>query len=163
MRRDLGGFGEKLTAAGIAVSTFGFLNLNLLLTPRLLQTMAGGWNVFAPLARIHPRYRTPTVAIVVFASWAIVRMLSRTFAQRVDYTVFGDWILLPDRRGTVHLPPPRRADATQRHSAGVSSSGLPRGSRILRRGRSAAAHGIIGTAPINTAKGALIPTIGLLV
>ena len=49
--------------------------------------------VFLPrLAVLHPRYRTPALAIVAESAWAIVLTLTGTFAQLVDYVSFGDWI-----------------------------------------------------------------------
>ena len=45
MRAALGPLGEKLIAAGIAVSTFGFLNVNLLVTPRLVQASASAASI----------------------------------------------------------------------------------------------------------------------
>src|SRR6266566_2281717 len=88
----LGPIGGKIIAAGIALSTFGFLNLVILVTPRVLQAMAAD-GVFLPrLAVLHPRYRTPALAILVQAGWATVLTLSGTFAQLVDYVAFGDWI-----------------------------------------------------------------------
>jgi len=92
MRALLGPAGGTLIAAGIAASTFGFLNLVILVTPRVLQAMAAD-GVFLPrLAVLHPRYRTPALAILVQAGWATVLTLSGTFAQLVDYVAFGDWI-----------------------------------------------------------------------
>jgi APA family basic amino acid/polyamine antiporter len=92
MRALLGPAGGTLIAAGIAASTFGFLNLVILVTPRVLQAMAAD-GVFLPrLAVLHPRYRTPAFAILVQAGWATVLTLTGTFAQLVDYVAFGDWI-----------------------------------------------------------------------
>jgi APA family basic amino acid/polyamine antiporter len=92
MQRLLGSRGAGLIAGGIAVSSFGFLNLVILVTPRVFQAMAAD-GVFLPrLARLHPVYRTPGAAIVLQASWAIVLTLSGSFAQLVDYVTFGDWI-----------------------------------------------------------------------
>jgi APA family basic amino acid/polyamine antiporter len=92
MEQLLGPRGAGLIAAGIAVSSFGFLNLVILVTPRVFQAMAAD-GVFLPrLARLHPVYRTPGAAIVLQASWAVVLTLSGSFAQLVDYVTFGDWI-----------------------------------------------------------------------
>jgi APA family basic amino acid/polyamine antiporter len=92
MRALLGPAGGTFIAAGIAISTFGFLDLVILVTPRVLQAMAAD-GVFLPrLAVLHPRYRTPALAIVVESAWAIVLTLTGTFAQLVDYVSFGDWI-----------------------------------------------------------------------
>ena len=92
MARLLGPRGAGVIAVGIAVSSFGFLNLVILVTPRVFQAMAAD-GVFLPrLARLHPVYRTPGAAIVLQAVWAVVLTLSGSFAQLVDYVTFGDWI-----------------------------------------------------------------------
>src|SRR2546430_4270371 len=117
MRALLGPAGGTLIAAGIAVSTFGFLNLVILVTPRVLQAMAADGLFFPRLAALHPTYRTPTAAILVLAAWSIVLTLNSKFAQLVDYVAFGDWIFFGltvaglfvyrarDRRAGVTLPP----------------------------------------------------------
>jgi len=92
MRAQLGPAGGALIAAGIAVSTFGFLNLVILVTPRVLQAMAADGVFFRRLAELHPVYRTPAAAILFQAVWAIVLALTGTFSQLVDYVAFGDWI-----------------------------------------------------------------------
>ena len=92
MRVVLGPAGGTFIAAGIAVSTFGFLDLVILVTPRVLQAMAADGVFFPSLAELHPRFRTPTRAIVLEAAWAIVLTVSGTFGQLVDYVSFGDWI-----------------------------------------------------------------------
>ena len=92
MRALLGPAGGTFIAAGIAVSTFGFLDLVILVTPRVLQAMAADGVFFPALAELHSRYRTPTRAIVLEATWAIVLTLTGSFGQLVDYVSFGDWI-----------------------------------------------------------------------
>ena len=92
MRAVLGPAGAKIIAAGIAVSTFGFLNLVILVTPRVLQAMAADGVFLERLAVLHPRYQTPTAAIVALALCAVALTLTGTFGQLVDYVTFGDWI-----------------------------------------------------------------------
>jgi APA family basic amino acid/polyamine antiporter len=92
MARLLGPRGAGIIAAGIAVSSFGFLNLVILVTPRVFQAMAADGLFLPRLARLHPVYRTPAAAIVLQAVWAVVLTLSGSFAQLVDYVTFGDWI-----------------------------------------------------------------------
>src|SRR2546427_8618 len=117
MRALLGPAGGTLIAAGIAVSTFGFLNLVILVTPRVLQAMAADGVFFRALAELHPIHRTPAAAILFQAAWAIVLALTGTFSQLVDYVAFGDWIFFGltvaglfvyrarDRSAGVTLPP----------------------------------------------------------
>ena len=88
----LGPTGGTLIAAGIAVSTLGFLGLVILVTPRVLQAMAADGVFFPRLARLHPVYRTPTAAIALQGAWAIALTLTGTFGQLVDYVAFADWI-----------------------------------------------------------------------
>ena len=47
--------GGTLVTAGIAASTFGFLNLVILVSPRVYQAMAADGAFLPALARLHPR------------------------------------------------------------------------------------------------------------
>lgn len=92
MRRLVGPGGETLMRLGIAASTFGFLNLVILVTPRVYQAMAADGVFFPAMAKLHPVYRTPTWAIGIQAVWAIALTISKSYDQLNDYVVFGDWI-----------------------------------------------------------------------
>ena len=92
MQRVLGAGGARLISAGIAISTFGFLNLVILVSPRVYQTMAADGLFFPAMGRLHPRYRTPGTAIIFQAIWAVLLTLVGTYGQLLDYVVFGDWI-----------------------------------------------------------------------
>lgn len=92
MRSAIGPGGATFIAVGIAVSTFGFLNLVILVTPRVYQAMAADGLFFRRAAELHPRYRTPVAALFFQAAWAIVLTLSGTYGELLDYVVFGDWI-----------------------------------------------------------------------
>ncbi len=92
MRGMLGPAGASLIAAGVALSTFGFLNLVILVSPRVYQAMAADGAFFPALARLHPRYRTPAAAIVFQGAWGILLTLTGTYEKLNDYVVFGDWI-----------------------------------------------------------------------
>ncbi len=92
MRARLGTIGGTLIAAGIVASTFGFLNLVVLVTPRVYQAMADDGLFFGWAAHLHPHFRTPSGALLFQAAWSIVLLLSGTYGQLLDYVVFGDWI-----------------------------------------------------------------------
>ncbi|HEU4749278.1 MAG TPA: amino acid permease [Gemmatimonadaceae bacterium] len=92
MRAVMGPVGGSLMAAGIMVSTIGFVNSGILSAPRMLQAMAADGLFFRFAAKLHPRYRTPAGGIVIQAVWAIALVLSGTYGQLLDYVVFGDWI-----------------------------------------------------------------------
>jgi basic amino acid/polyamine antiporter, APA family len=99
----LGPRGRWLIAAGIAVSTFGFLNLVILVSPRVYQAMARDGLFFPSLARLHPRYRTPSAALVFQGGWAVVLTLTGRYGDLLDYVVFGDWIFFAAVASTVFV------------------------------------------------------------
>lgn len=84
--------GRRLIAAGIAVSTFGFLNLVILVTPRVYQAMARDGLFFARFAELHPASRAPVAAIGAQGVWAIVLLVSGSYGQLLDWVTFADWI-----------------------------------------------------------------------
>ncbi|HEX3927597.1 MAG TPA: amino acid permease [Gemmatimonadales bacterium] len=87
-----GDTGRRIIAAGIVASTFGFLNLVILVTPRVYQAMARDGLFFSSFARLHPRWRTPVPALLLQGAWAIALVFLKTYGQLLDYVVFGDWI-----------------------------------------------------------------------
>jgi basic amino acid/polyamine antiporter, APA family len=88
----LGNRGRALIGAGIAISTFGFLNLVILVTPRVYQAMAADGVFFRQMAAVHPRTRTPVAALVGQAIWTLVLLVSGSYGQLLDYVVFADWV-----------------------------------------------------------------------
>jgi len=92
MTAAFGPAGGTAMALGVAVSALGFLNLVIMVTPRVFQAMAADGVFFPRLAVLHPRFRTPTAAILLQAGWAGVLTLTGTFGQLVNYVSFGDWI-----------------------------------------------------------------------
>ncbi len=84
--------GRRLIAAGIVASTFGFLNLVILVSPRVYQAMARDGLFFATFARLHPTWRTPVAALLLQGAWAVVLLFSGSYGQLLDYVVFADWI-----------------------------------------------------------------------
>jgi len=92
MGRHFGPAGQRLIAFGIALSTFGFLNLVILVTPRVYEAMARDGLFFASLARLHPGTRTPVGAIALQGGWAIVLLASGSYGALLDWVTFADWI-----------------------------------------------------------------------
>jgi len=103
MRTLLGPTGGRIIAAGIAVSTFGFLNLVILVTPRVLQAMAADGVFFQRFAALHPRFHTPSASILALAVCAVILTLSGTFGQLVDYVTFGDWIFFGSTAASLYV------------------------------------------------------------
>lgn len=88
----LGPWGRKVIALGITLSTFGFLHVVILVSPRVYQAMARHGTALSALARLHPRYRTPVAALLVQGIWSAVLVLTGTYGELLDYAAFGDWL-----------------------------------------------------------------------
>jgi APA family basic amino acid/polyamine antiporter len=84
----VGPAGATFIALTVIVSTFGNNAAAILAGSRLLFAMASD-RVFIPAAaRVHPRYRTPHVAIVGLTVWAALLALSGTYEQLFTYVMF---------------------------------------------------------------------------
>jgi len=103
MGRLLGPAGRLVISGGIALSAFGFLDLVVLVTPRVFQAMAADGVFFGRMARLHPTYRTPGAAIVLMGVWAIALTLTKTYGPLTDYVVFGDWIFFGSSVATLFI------------------------------------------------------------
>jgi len=87
MRLALGETGAKLIAAGIAISTLGFLSQGMLTAPRVYYAMARDGVFFRSVGAVHPRTRAPVVAIVLQGAWAAVIALSGKYDAILAYVV----------------------------------------------------------------------------
>jgi amino acid transporter len=63
----LGPSAAAVVSIGVLISCYGYLSANFLGFPRILFAMAEQGDMPSVMARVHPRFRTPHVAIVVFA------------------------------------------------------------------------------------------------
>jgi APA family basic amino acid/polyamine antiporter len=77
----LGPAGATILTLGAVLSTIGAASANILAAPRMIYALARARLLPAPLARVHPRHRSPHLAILTFAavSWALA--VSGSFAQ----------------------------------------------------------------------------------
>jgi basic amino acid/polyamine antiporter, APA family len=92
MHLALGERGAMLIAAGIAISTLGFLSQGMLTAPRVYYAMAEDGVFFRSVARVHPRTRVPVLAIALQGIVAIAIALSGTYEQILSYVVSVDFI-----------------------------------------------------------------------
>jgi basic amino acid/polyamine antiporter, APA family len=84
----MGPAGATLLALTVVVSTFGCNAAGILGGSRVIFAM-GRDGVFLPAAgRVHPRYRTPHVALVALTGWSVVLTLSGTYEQLFTYVMF---------------------------------------------------------------------------
>lgn len=66
----MGPWGRSLLLGAVTLSIFALVNGDLLVSPRCLYAAAKDGLLPAPLAKVHPRFQTPYVAILVFAAIA---------------------------------------------------------------------------------------------
>jgi APA family basic amino acid/polyamine antiporter len=90
--RLMGEGGAQLVSLLIVVSTFGFLNLALMSAPRVYYAMAADGLFFRSLARLSPRFRAPTAAILLQGAIAAVFALTSSYDRLLGYAVFADWV-----------------------------------------------------------------------
>jgi basic amino acid/polyamine antiporter, APA family len=92
MRLALGEKGARAIAAGIAISTLGFLSQGMLTAPRVYFAMAEDGLFFKAVGRLHPTSRVPIVAIALQGLLAIIIGLSGQYEQILNYVVSVDFI-----------------------------------------------------------------------
>ena len=92
MRKALGDFGARAIAAGIAISTVGFLSQSMLTAPRVYFAMAHDGLFFKSVGSVHPRTRAPIVAIALQGFLAIVIAYLGTYERILNYVVSVDVI-----------------------------------------------------------------------
>lgn len=78
MSKMIGVGGETLIIATVMLSTLGALNAGVLTSPRIYFAMAEDRLFFKPLADVHPRYKTPHVAVILSGIQGIVYILAAT-------------------------------------------------------------------------------------
>jgi APA family basic amino acid/polyamine antiporter len=86
-----GSLGVGMVAVVVMVSTFGGLAGSMLTGPRIFFAMAEDGLFFRSVGRIHPRFRTPSVAIVLTAALGVFYVSLRTFEQLADTFVLAIW------------------------------------------------------------------------
>ena len=91
MQLIIGRTGVGLVAVVVMISTFGTLAGSMLTGPRILFAMADHGLFFRSIARVHPRFRTPALAIAVTGGLGIVFTLLRGFEGLADTFVLAIW------------------------------------------------------------------------
>lgn len=92
MRLALGQTGARLIAAGIAISTLGFLSQGMLTAPRVYFAMAEDRLFFRSVGKLNPRTQVPVIAIALQGLLAIAIALWGKYEQILNYVVSVDFI-----------------------------------------------------------------------
>jgi basic amino acid/polyamine antiporter, APA family len=87
----LGGRGAAVIAAAVIVSAFSGLNASMMTGSRIFFAMADRGLLFRVVARISPRFDSPSVAIGLATVLGVVYVLENDFAQLADKFILGIW------------------------------------------------------------------------
>jgi APA family basic amino acid/polyamine antiporter len=83
-----GPLGARLITVAVLVSTFGCISSTILYAARIYLPMAEDGVFFPRLARIHPRYRTPSASILAQGAWSMLLAFSGSYEQLYTYVTF---------------------------------------------------------------------------
>jgi len=90
--RIFGRTGSYLVSLLIIISTLGSLNGSILAAPRVYYAMARDGLFFRWCARVHPRFHTPHLALLVQGAWAIALVAAGTYEQLFTYVIFAAFV-----------------------------------------------------------------------
>jgi basic amino acid/polyamine antiporter, APA family len=89
----LGRIGASIISAGMAISMLVTLNGTIMSGARIPFAVARDGYFFSALAEVHPRFHTPSVAILLQALLSIVLLLlGGNFRQLFSLTIFAEWL-----------------------------------------------------------------------
>jgi APA family basic amino acid/polyamine antiporter len=84
----IGASGARLVAATVVVSTLGCNAAAVIGMSRTCYAMASDGLFFKAAAAVHPRYRTPHVAIAITCAWSALLTLTGTYEQLFTWVTF---------------------------------------------------------------------------
>ncbi len=100
----LGSLGAGIVSAGMALSMLVAMNGTVMSGARVPFAVARDRYFFSALAEVHPRFRTPSVAIVVQAVLAIILLLlGGNFRQFFSLAIFAEWLFYMIAASTVFV------------------------------------------------------------
>lgn len=85
----LGGAGARLIAAVVLISTFSSVNGTMMAGPRIFFGMSDRGLFFRGIARVSPRFHSPSTAIFLASSLGALYVLFNEFEQLADKFVLG--------------------------------------------------------------------------
>jgi APA family basic amino acid/polyamine antiporter len=88
MTQMLGPIGGALMAVAILLSSFGCNNGLILSGARVYYAMAKDRLFFRSVAKLHPRYKTPWISLMVQMVWTCFLCISGSYGQLLDYIIF---------------------------------------------------------------------------
>jgi APA family basic amino acid/polyamine antiporter len=92
MSAMVGPAGATIITLAIVCSTFGAISANVLAGPRVFYAMARDGVFFPALAKVHPRFQTPSNAIWALSLWAGLLTLTGGYEHLIKMSGFSNWI-----------------------------------------------------------------------
>ncbi len=87
-----GNRGKHIVAAGIAISTLGFLSQSMLTAPRIYYAMAQDGVFFQSIGKLYERTQVPAAAILLQAALAAAIAFTGRYDQILNYVVSIDFL-----------------------------------------------------------------------
>jgi APA family basic amino acid/polyamine antiporter len=87
----LGAAGAGLIAAVVMISTFSSVNGTMMASPRIFFGMADRGLFFRGIARVSPKFQSPSTAIFLATGLGVIFVLFNDFQQLADKFVLGIW------------------------------------------------------------------------
>jgi APA family basic amino acid/polyamine antiporter len=97
----IGSAGAALVTVGILISTLGSNHGIVFTAARIPYAMAKANLFFQSMAYVHPRFRTPTIALIIQGVWGCVLALTGSYDQLYTYVVFASWLFYAMSCGAV--------------------------------------------------------------
>ena len=88
MLRMFGSLGASLMAVAILISTFGCNNGLILAGARVYYAMAKDGLFFKSVGKVHPKYKTPALSLIVQGIWTCLLCLSGSYGDLLNYVIF---------------------------------------------------------------------------
>ena len=108
----MGRFGASIVSAGMAISMLVTLNGTIMSGARVPFAVARDGYFFSALAEVHPRFHTPSGAIVLQAVLSIIPLLlGGNFRQLFSLAIFAEWLFYMIAGSTVFVFRWRNPDA----------------------------------------------------
>ena len=97
----LGNKGGAIITIIILISLIGANNGFILTSARINYAMAKNKLFFKQAASIHPKYKSPSNALIIQCVWACILTFTGTFNQLITYIIFASWIFYGMSAGAV--------------------------------------------------------------
>ncbi|MBA4250216.1 MAG: amino acid permease [Chlorobiaceae bacterium] len=84
--------GASIISIAVIISAFGALNGSILSTARVPYAMGRSGLFFKSLGKVHPKYATPHLSLLLLSFWSSMLVMSGSFDTISNYVVFAAWL-----------------------------------------------------------------------